>query len=79
MQHVYYGILTIGGNDKDNIEDVPKFTEKLYEGYDFIQGSRFIKGGKAINAPIRQMLISLTRKNICPTKELKFCAKFFRL
>ena len=47
----YEGIVTIDGNNKDSIEDVPRFVEKLEEGYDFVQGSRFIKGGKAINTP----------------------------
>lgn len=48
----YEGIITIDGNNKDSIEDVPKFIKKLEEGYDFIQGSRFIKGGEAVNTPI---------------------------
>ena len=30
---------------------VPRFIEKLEEGYDFIQGSHFVGGGKAINTP----------------------------
>ena len=47
----YKGIVTIDGNDKDSIEDVPKFVEKLLSGYDFVQGSRFIKGGEAVNTP----------------------------
>lgn len=51
LQRDYKGIITIDGNNKDSIEDVPKFIEKLEEGYDLIQGSRFIKGGKAINTP----------------------------
>ena len=54
----YDGFITIDGNDKDSIEDVPKFIEKLEEGYDFIQGSRYIDGGKAINIPkVREMAI----------------------
>ena len=48
----YEGIITIDGNNKDSIEDVIKFIEKLDEGYDFIQGSRFIEGGQAINTPL---------------------------
>ncbi len=52
----YKGIITIDGNNKDSIEDVPRFIEKLKEGYDFIQGSRFIKGGKAINTPFIRLL-----------------------
>lgn len=51
LQRGYEGIITIDGNNKDSIEDVPHFIEKLKEGYDLIQGSRFIKGGKAINTP----------------------------
>ena len=30
--------------------------KKLEEGYDFIQGSRFIEGGQAINTPISRHL-----------------------
>lgn len=51
LKRGYKGIITIDGNNKDNIENVPKFIEKLKQGYDYIQGSRFIKGGKAINTP----------------------------
>lgn len=52
LKRRYKGIITIDGNNKDSIEDVPIFIQKLEEGYDFIQGSRFIKGGHAINTPI---------------------------
>ena len=51
QQRGYKGILTIDGNDKDSIEDVDRFIQKLQEGYDVIQGSRFIRGGKAVNTP----------------------------
>ena len=47
----YKGVLTIDGNNKDSIEDVPEFIAKLQEGYDLVQGSRFIRGGHAINTP----------------------------
>ena len=47
----YEGILTIDGNNKDSIESVPLFIRKLEEGYDLVQGSRFIPGGLAINTP----------------------------
>ncbi|WP_298146242.1 glycosyltransferase family 2 protein [Flavobacterium sp.] len=48
----YSGILTIDGNNKDSIESVPKFIEKLEEGYDFVQGSRYLQGGEAVNTPL---------------------------
>ena len=50
-QRGYRGVITIDGNNKDSIEDIPFFIKKIEEGYDFIQGSRFVKGGKAINTP----------------------------
>lgn len=56
LERGYKGIITIDGNNKDSIEDIPRFIEKLEEGYDFVQGSRFIKGGKAINTPLIRYL-----------------------
>lgn len=50
-QRGYKGIITIDGNNKDSIENIPHFIEKLEEGYDLVQGSRFIRGGRAINTP----------------------------
>ncbi len=48
----YKGIITIDGNNKDSIEHVGRFIEKLEEGYDFVQGSRFIEGGHAVRTPL---------------------------
>lgn len=48
----YKGVLTIDGNNKDSIEDAHEFVEKLEQGYDLVQGSRFVKGGHAINTPL---------------------------
>lgn len=71
LQRGYKGIITIDGNNKDSIEDVPHFIEKLKEGYGLIQGSRFVRGGKAISTPfvrlvsvrlIHAPVISLTAK-----------------
>ena len=60
LQRGYRGIITIDGNNKDSIEDVPRFIEKLEEGYDLVQGSRFVKGGRAINTPfIRTVSVKL--------------------
>lgn len=56
LKRGYKGIITIDGNNKDSIEDVTLFIEKLKEGYDLVQGSRFIKGGKAINTPFIRVL-----------------------
>lgn len=72
LQRGYEGFITVDGNDKDSIESVPLFIEKLDAGYDFIQGSRYIKGGQGINTPLSRHLavrlihapiISLTAKH----------------
>lgn len=56
LRRGYKGIITIDGNYKDSIEDVPRFIQKLEEGFDFVQGSRFIKGGRAVNTPLSRLL-----------------------
>lgn len=56
LQRGYQGIITIDGNNKDSIEDVPRFIKKLKEGYDLVQGSRYIKGGRAVHTPLIRTL-----------------------
>lgn len=51
LRRGYQGVITIDGNNKDSIEDVPRFIDKLKKGYDYIQGSRFVEGGRAIRTP----------------------------
>lgn len=52
----YKGVIVVDGNGKDDISAIPDFMKKLDEGYDHIQGSRFIKGGKAVNTPIERLV-----------------------
>lgn len=52
LQEKYKGIITVDGNNKDSMESMPLFIAGLKEGYDYIQGSRFMKGGKAIHTPL---------------------------
>lgn len=47
----YEGIVTIDGNDKDDPEAIPRFIEALEGGIDFVQASRFLPGGVAVNTP----------------------------
>jgi glycosyltransferase involved in cell wall biosynthesis len=47
----YKGIVTIDGNDKDDPEAIPRFIEALEGGIDFVQASRFLPGGVAVNTP----------------------------
>jgi dolichol-phosphate mannosyltransferase len=48
----YQGIITVDGNGKDGVEAIGSFVEKLQAGFDYVQGSRYIAGGHAINTPI---------------------------
>lgn len=48
----YEGVVVVDGNGKDDISAIPNFIKKLGEGYDHVQGSRFVPGGKAINTPL---------------------------
>lgn len=56
LKQEYKGIITIDGNNKDNVEAIFDIANALNEGYDMIQGSRYIKGGKEINTPLLRKL-----------------------
>ena len=51
MERGYEGVIVVDGNDKDDTAAVPLFVQALNDGYDHVQGSRYIPGGKAINTP----------------------------
>jgi len=52
MEQGYEGVVTIDGNGKDGIEAIPRFLDLLDQGFDFVQGSRFLAGGKCENTPL---------------------------
>jgi len=52
----YDGVVTIDGNGKDGVESIPNFEALLSSGYDFVQGSRFMVGGKNRNTPVDRYL-----------------------
>jgi dolichol-phosphate mannosyltransferase len=69
LERGYAGVITMDGNNKDNPADIVTFINKLEEGYDLVQGSRFIKGGKEINTPIiRKWAIKLIHAPIISLK-----------
>jgi len=51
LRQGYKGVITIDGNDKDGVDAIPRFVAALKDGVDYVQGSRFIPGGQAINTP----------------------------
>ena len=52
----YEGIVTVDGNGKDGVDAIPAFIAKLQHGYDYVQGSRYVRGGRAINTPLDRAL-----------------------
>ena len=55
LRRGYKGVVIIDGNGKDGVEAIPDFISKLREGYDHIQGSRFILGGYHENTPLLRL------------------------
>lgn len=51
LKQGYEGIIQIDGNNKDGVGAIPNFKKALDAGFDYIQGSRYIKGGKGVNTP----------------------------
>jgi glycosyltransferase involved in cell wall biosynthesis len=52
----YRGIISIDGNGKDSWWDIPRFVELLEAGHGYVQGSRYVKGGRAMNTPVDRAL-----------------------
>jgi dolichol-phosphate mannosyltransferase len=51
LEQGYEGLIVVDGNNKDDTSAVPLFATALEAGMDHVQGSRYIRGGRAINTP----------------------------
>ncbi len=47
----YEGAVVMDGNNKDDPAALPDFVRLLEAGYDHVQGSRYVPGGRGINTP----------------------------
>ena len=56
LKRGYEGVVVIDGNGKDSFENIPDFINQLDQGYDHIQGSRFIPGGHHENTPLSRLI-----------------------
>ncbi|UNK02051.1 glycosyltransferase [Ralstonia insidiosa] len=56
LKEGYRSIVTIDGNDKDDPEAISRFIAALDDGYDFVQASRFVRGGQEENTPLSRSL-----------------------
>ena len=71
IEQGYEGFISVDGNDKDGTEAIDLFLRALDKGYDYIQGSRYIKGGKGVNTPfIREAALKLINEPV-----MTFCAR----
>jgi len=48
--------IIMAGNGKDNPEEIPRLLAAIHDGYDYVQGSRFVTGGKSENLPLFRRL-----------------------
>jgi dolichol-phosphate mannosyltransferase len=51
LEEGYEGVVTVDGNGKDDVVALPRFVAALDAGAGFVQGSRYVPGGQAINTP----------------------------
>ena len=51
-------IIEMDAGGSHNVQDIPKFLEKLDEGYDCVWGSRFMKGGGVKDLPFYRLFLS---------------------
>lgn len=47
----YEGCVVMDGNNKDDPAAIPSFIDALNRGFDHVQGSRYVPGGRGINTP----------------------------
>jgi dolichol-phosphate mannosyltransferase len=52
----FEGVIVIDGNGKDGLDAIPDFIKALEDGWDHVQGSRFIPGGHHENTPLARYL-----------------------
>ena len=56
LEQGYESVITMDGNNKDGVEGIERLNHALNNGFDFVQGSRFVKGGEAIRTPVERLL-----------------------
>src|SRR5690349_22052798 len=50
--------IVMAGNGKDRPEEIPSLLAKIDEGFDYVQGSRFLRRGSSVRLPlVRGLLI----------------------
>lgn len=75
-------IVTIAGNNKDEPREIPDLLEPIVkQGYDFVQGSRFLKKGKLGHMPIYRRILTRVHPvlfSLCTGKRVTESTNGFR-
>jgi hypothetical protein len=56
IEEGYDGVVTVDGNGKDGVDAIPELLRRLDQGWDFVQGSRFLPSGEHANTPADRYL-----------------------
>jgi dolichol-phosphate mannosyltransferase len=57
LDRQYDVFIIMAGNGKDDPAEIPRLLAAIEEGYDYVQGSRFVAGGKSENLPLFRRLM----------------------
>lgn len=58
LRNNYDVVVVMAGNGKDNPKEIHRLLEKINEGYDYVQGSRFLEGGKYNGLPFQRRVFN---------------------
>jgi dolichol-phosphate mannosyltransferase len=59
LAHGFDLIVVMAGNGKDNPREIPRLTEPISKnGYDYVQGSRFLPGGRGEKTPFLRRIFT---------------------
>lgn len=56
LRQGYEGIVSMDGNDKDDVEGIDGMIRCLKDGCDYVQGSRYLPGGESRNTPVKRTI-----------------------
>ncbi|HLD69947.1 MAG TPA: glycosyltransferase family 2 protein, partial [Candidatus Omnitrophota bacterium] len=56
QKHGYKAVFFVSGNDKDEPKDIPKLKKAIEEGYDLVQGSRYLPDGRQGKMPFYRII-----------------------
>ena len=71
--HGYDTLVVMAGNGKDDPAEVPRLVQAVQDGADYVQGSRFLKGGSSPNLPLFRLVTIKVLSFLFTVRMLKRC------